>query len=361
MRICFVGGFTSGGTERITYLLGNELSAKYKDLSISILNMSCCKPVFPLSSELLYSELESKYRNGIISRIRGIRHFIKCNKIDILISIEAMMGIFTIPATMGLRCKNICWDHANFYQTQGSRWIQCIRRLWLMYADAYILLTKRDLMNYKRFFKPKCRLIHIYNPIKLISGSSQNYDINSRIIVSAGHIYHIKNFEIIPDIVKAIGDNFEGWQWHIYGSGSHEDEQKLRNKIESYGLSQKIILMGRAYDMDKVYDKAAIYALTSLQEGLPTVLLEAQLHGLPCVSFDIETGPDEIIHNNCDGYLVEPYDVVKYAKVLRNLILNDDLRMQYSIMARNSIKRFNIDEVINTWHGLINNIYYDRK
>ena len=172
MRICFVGGFTSGGTERITYLLGRELSSKYRDLTIHILNMSCSKPVFPLSSELLYSELEPRYRTGIFSRIRGIRHFVKNNNIDILISIEAMMGIFTIPATMGLKCKNICWDHANYYQTQGSRWIQYVRRFWLLYADAYILLTKRDLKNYKKIRKSRCHLLQIYNPIKLISGTS---------------------------------------------------------------------------------------------------------------------------------------------------------------------------------------------
>lgn len=361
MRICFVGGFTSGGTERITYLLGSELSSKYRDLTIHILNMSCSKPVFPLSSELLYSELEPRYRTGIFSRIRGIRHFVKNNNIDILISIEAMMGIFTIPATMGLKCKNICWDHANYYQTQGSRWIQYVRRFWLLYADAYILLTKRDLKNYKKIRKSRCHLLQIYNPIKLISGTSQQYDKNSKVILSAGHIYYIKNFEIIPDIVKAIGDDFEGWQWHIYGSGSHENEQKLQKKIDLYGLSQKIILKGRTCDMDKAYDKAAIYALTSLQEGMPTVLLEAQLHGLPCVSFDIETGPDEIIHNNYDGYLVEPYDVNKYAEVLRNLILNEDLRMQYSIMARNSVKSFNVNEIINIWYNLLNEIYNDRK
>ena len=55
--------------------------------------------------------------------------------------------------------------------------------------------------------------------------------------------------------------------------------------------------------MPGIYKKSAIYVLTSLMEGLPMVLLEAKAYRLPIVSFDIETGPDEIVDDGVNGYL----------------------------------------------------------
>lgn len=349
-KVCFVGSFTAGGTERVTYLLVNELLLHYDSYDIFVLNLKDNKPCFPLSERCRYSCIAPSSKLGVI---KSVRHFLKKNSIEVLVNIEAMVGIFSIPATLGLRCKNVVWEHANYFQTQGSRWTRLVRKIWMAYADSYVVLTKRDLANFKQMESPKCRLSYIYNPVSLLRSSKKEYQSSSHVIMSAGHLLPIKNFEIIPDIVRLYIESYPDWTWVIYGGGSMEARQKMLDKISKLGLDGKIILCGRLNDIDIAYDNAAIYALTSLQEGLPTVLLEAMLHGIPCVSFDIETGPDEIIIDGENGYLVPAFSVEKYAEALMKLMESEERRKLFSHNTSNSLCNFILNESVEAWHNVL--------
>lgn len=349
MNICFCGHFSGGGTERITFQLANEL---VKDLSFNvyILNTNSSHPTFPLSSKVKYINCSSC---AVFKRILQLRHILVSNKIDLLISIEALMGIFSIPATIGTKVKNIVWEHANYYQMQGSRWTSLIRKIWLYYANYYIVLTKRDLKNFTQNEKIHCPIDFIYNPVKVLKKIHREYDIKSRIIISAGHIRPIKQFILIPQIFSLISNENIDWQWHIYGDGSEKDILELKAEIAKYKLQDKVILKGRSENMDDAYSSAALYVLTSRQEGLPTVLLEAQLHGLPCISFDIETGPDEIIDNGFNGYLISPYDVQAMADSIRDLLEDPNKRMFFSKNTRTIYDKFDFNRSVIKWISVI--------
>lgn len=358
MKVCFIGGFTAGGTERITFLLASELS-EFERYKISILNMQQTQPTFALDKRVNY-DCVPKMGGGKLALLRKVfflRKYIKRNKIDVIVLVEAMAGMLVLPAVFGLRCKIIAWEHANYFQTQNSRWTRKMRKLLLAgVADYYVVLTKRDLHNFQTHEKIKCPIEYIYNPIKLERDDCWKYDSSSKIIVSAGHLAPIKNFKIIPAIFEKIAEKYPDWQWHIYGGGTENAIKELETEIAKYGLDGKVVLKGRSANMDEVYSKAAIYVLTSLQEGLPTVLLEAQLHHLPCISFDIETGPDEIISDGINGLLVEPYDIEKMrAKILR-LIEDKPLRLQMSDAAGCNFEKFDCKKNVKKWDEIITSV-----
>ena len=57
-----------------------------------------------------------------------------------------------------------------------------------------------------------------------------------------------------------------------------------------------------------------MFVMTSQMEGLPMVLLEAKSWGLPLVSFDIMTGPSDIIQDGINGYLIEEGNIDEMAE-----------------------------------------------
>lgn len=348
MNICFIGSFTAGGTERAGFLVANGLADKY---NIFLLNTADREPTFKLDAGFKLDHLPF---GSIPLRIIKLAAYLRKNKIDVLITVEAMTGIYSIPALMLHHCKHIVWEHANYFQSQGSRHLREIRKIELKSSDAYVVLTQRDQANFKNNFKNIKRLEQIYNIAE--PQKETTYKVDSRIIISAGHIRRVKNFIIIPEIAKIVFKKHPDWKWYIYGYAKGEEYEKTCLKLKEYSLQDNVIFCGRCGDMDKAYQDAAMYVMTSLQEGLPMVLLEAKSNKLPLISFDIETGPDEIIRNRINGFLVPPYDIDIMADKICQLIEDDKLRQLFSDCSYLDMEKFDADTVVKKWNQLIDSL-----
>lgn len=349
-KILFYGSFTGGGTERITYNLASALAEK-KQHDIYVMNTRPKMPRFNLSPKVTYCCLgnETRRHRSIIGTIFGVRRFIKNHDFDIVVSIEALPGIVLIPATFGLKCRTIVWEHANYYQTQGSRWTRIIRKIWLKIASRYVVLTKRDKNNFETHEHPRCPIVQIYNPVAITRSGA--YNSASTQIMSAGHLVSIKQFHLIPQIFASIASKYPKWTWHIYGEGP--ERAHIEAEIAKYGLQNRVLLEGAFSEIDSIYARSSIYVLTSRQEGLPTVLIEAQMHGLPAVSFDIETGPDEIIIPDVTGFLIKPYDTESMSMKIEELIEGEQLRRDLSSETTRLFEKFSFQSSVEQWQQLI--------
>ena len=69
----------------------------------------------------------------------------------------------------------------------------------------------------------------------------------------------------------------------------------LQSEVEQRGLDRVVSFLGRREDVNVLMTMADLLLLTSRQEGMPNVLLEAQLMGLPVVSTDAGGSRDAVI------------------------------------------------------------------
>ena len=74
------------------------------------------------------------------------------------------------------------------------------------------------------------------------------------------------------------------------------------------------------------------------------------------VSFDIVTGPREIIIDGLDGIIVENQDVVALTNGLRKVMLSEELRKYLGENAIRNIKRFCPDRIITNWENMFQSI-----
>ena len=97
---------------------------------------------------------------------------------------------------------------------------------------------------------------------------------------------------------------------------------------------------------------SSVFVLTSLCESFSLVLCEAMEIGLPCVSFNIDVGPKEIIQNGINGYLINNRNIENMASCIENLLTDEDEWNKISQNSIKSVKKYYSTNVVNEWKKL---------
>lgn len=350
-KICFFSANFSngGGTERVTSIIANELVKLGYDITI----ISCIggeKSYFNLDLRI---KLDRLYTNcsGLkfnLTAAYKLRKKIKEYDFDYIIDIDTIHSFFSIPATIGLRAKVISWEHFNFYSDLGIKRRKLGRILAAKYADRIITLTNEDREAFLENLKVKAKVDYIYNPTPYLN--EKRNECNSKIAISIGRLTAQKGFDKLLDIWKQIekGDN----EWLLYIIGSGEDKEKLLKQKESLNL-KRVIFVENTKNIKEYYKKASIYLMTSRFEGLPMTLIEAQSFGLPIISYDIKTGPKDVISDNQDGYLIENDNQEKFVTKFLELANDRDKIEKFSKETYINSDRFKLDEIIKKWEEIL--------
>ena len=149
--------------------------------------------------------------------------------------------------------------------------------------------------------------------------------------------------------------DFKKWQLIIVGDGVLKKE--LESKIKALNLQESVILKPFTKQIEKEYLSASIYAMTSHFEGFGMVLAEASSYALPCIAFDIATGPSDIIENEKSGFLVEDNDLQGYADKLMLLMRDENLRFNFGTKAKRVVsEKFSKEVVMKEWQGLFDEL-----
>ena len=143
------------------------------------------------------------------------------------------------------------------------------------------------------------------------------------------------------EILKKKNVNF---RCGIIGRGAYKDI--LSDEIKRLKLDKDIKLLGFKNHAEQYLSQSDIFVLSSKYEGLPNVLIESQKYGVPIISSNCPTGPNEILMN---GKLGELFPVGNY-RVLASKLLsfskNKNILKKKSYKAIKYLKRF--DPIINS-------------
>jgi D-inositol-3-phosphate glycosyltransferase len=117
--------------------------------------------------------------------------------------------------------------------------------------------------------------------------------------------------------------------------------------VETMGLQDRVshIHMPKTEELVQLYQKAAVFALASDEEGLGIVVLEAMACGLPVVATRCG-GPDGIISDCKDGFLVPLDDAPAMAERLAALCADANLNRNIGQRARHTIEERYAEEVV---------------
>jgi glycosyltransferase involved in cell wall biosynthesis len=127
---------------------------------------------------------------------------------------------------------------------------------------------------------------------------------------------------------------------------------QVEARIARHALGGRVTLLGARPDIEARLRRADIFTLSSRWEGLPFVIIEAMMSGLPVVASRVG-GVAELVDHGVTGLLVPPGDPEELAAALEGL-LRDPLRRHAMGEAgqRRAFERFTEAEMVDRTAGL---------
>ena len=214
--------------------------------------------------------------------------------------------------------------------------------------DNFVILTQAEKPQWKGFSNLKV----IPNPLSFKSDKRANTSAHHAMI--AGRMEYVKNFPELLQIWSRVVPDFPDWQLHLYGDGWLVDS--FKQQVEELGIASSVKFEGAVSDMETAYKSSSICLVTSHYEGFSMVLAEAQSVALPAISYACPCGPQDIITDGKDGFLVKLYDQDTFAKRLRTLMSDEKLRDRMGRAAEVASHRYDLSVVMKQWETLFNDL-----
>jgi glycosyltransferase involved in cell wall biosynthesis len=143
------------------------------------------------------------------------------------------------------------------------------------------------------------------------------------LIGAVGRLSPEKGFEVLIESVALLRERGIDVELVIVGEGKQKAE--LEALIGRLSLTECVRLLGYHPDVRLIYEALDIFALSSLREGLPNVLLEALALETPVVATRV-AGVPRLIADGDTGLLVEPGHAPALADALARLLADVPLR-----------------------------------
>lgn len=355
----FMHNFNGGGAERVTITLAEQLANKGYAISIIVKNnIGKLKATVPNTIDVIDLNLISKSK--IINNINNIYELskiINSEQFDLVISVTSPMNLVAAISNAIVRKKTRLYCTVHNAISQEKKKFNWIRHKMLKVLDKYvektIVVSEDSRLDYiKTIGINENKTITIYNPViskeiftKMKEDISHKWLRDNRqfkTIVSAGRLTKQKNYDLLLRSIAIVRESID-IKVIILGEG--ELKQELQQLSHNLGIEDIVDFVGFVNNSYAYFEKADLYVLSSLWEGLPTVLIEALACGCRIVSTNCKTGPSEILNNGEYGILVDGFDEKEFSK---NIIKAFDINTNKEDLIQRS-KEYSIEKSVSEY------------
>ena len=281
--LMFQDYFGNGGIEKVIMNTKNNLNNKYQIDILSIVNKSNEKVISLVNKDYC------SFFKRVIFGLRKYKNYVKLHQYNIIhIHCYNAFGLIYAKITSKY-CKNIivhahgCSINNDFLHIKKII-NSIIKKLFINnkytyiavsaevntfcfnYKDTIILSNGIDYSEY--YFNNKYRVK--YRKI---------YEIDDDTVV-IGHIGRFskqKNQEFVIKVFDEINRIKKNYKLFLIGEG--DLKEKLRNKVKSLNLEEKIIFLNNRNDIPKLINLFDIYVFPSIDEGFGVTVVENEVNG----------------------------------------------------------------------------------
>lgn len=347
VKICLVGqSYAFGGAEKAMGKLSFFLGSQGFDVhNVIVLD----EIAYPFSGKLFnMGKLKSPSNNVFDKAYRfwQLKKFLSAEKFDYIIDFRVRVSFL-----QEFFIRKLLYDAPAFYTVHSSildiyfpnsRWQA---RAVYASADGIVAVSNGVKKSIERAFGLG-NVSVIPNAIDLddiAQKSNEQIAFEGKFIVAAGRMDDdVKQFGKLIETYSKSELPAKGIRLVILGDG------KLREKI-ALNAPKDVIFRGFERNPYAWFSKAELFVLSSKKEGLPMVILESLASGTPVVSFDCQSGPNEMIVHEKNGLLVQDQDWDELQIAMTRMIDDEVLHQYCKSNSKAGANRFSLENVGKQW------------
>lgn len=227
--------------------------------------------------------------------------------------------------------------------------------------DAIVSATEKQTLDVSKRFNPQSKLFTI--PVGVVPNevfSEKRIDMKERRVHSVLVTARVAPEKRIDHIIRAIGiarQTVPDITLDFYGYVDHRDDdsaQKAINAaIKEYHMEEAVHQFEYANNVGELQKDFQVYALASIMEGFNLSLMEAISHGMVGVTYDVNYGPNELIVDGENGFVVPYEGIQEMADRLVELFTQEDKLQKMSTQSYELARRYSEENVWKAWQALI--------
>lgn len=371
MKILFLIGSlsNSGGMERMLTFQANYFADHFEyDVTVLTYDQKKSQDFFNLSDKVnrIRLSIEKKSHSNRFLTLYLLNKYLESLKSEIEKTL--LQSHFDICLSFGIegkflyqikdKSKKIIEFHfsKDFYKQDSGSFLQ---KVWRRYRfkqsigktkmyDRMVVLTETDKDFWQQYLS---NVVAINNPN--VMQSEANSSLENKVAVSLGRLTRQKGFDRLIDIWEKVAEKYPDWELHIYGEGA--EKKKLMELISDKNLQEFVQINPPVKDVAKVYQSASLYLMASRFEGFGLVLIEAMSFGLPVIAYNV-IGPNELVQNNVNGFLIEDGNSDEFAYQIGLLCSDYEKRKELGENAKEFVEKFSPQQIMKQWSDLFNDV-----
>lgn len=360
-----------GGLEKQVTTLANELAKSYDVELVVLYDLLNGKSFYKLNDNikvkfvLKYGPIKAKQIKEMLKKIKiielfkslakdikliftkyfRVRKIVNNMKTDVLISSR-------IEFSRQIKRRDILTISQEHSYVDTPSYVKKVKKSFKN-IKYLVVMTDKAKENYQKWLNGNNTYTKVIKIPNAINSTNKKATLDSNQIISVGRLEDVKDFETLILVFSMCLAQNNNLRLEIVGDGSKKEE--LVNLCKSLNILDYVRFTGKL-DSNQVEGemlKSSLFLLTSKSESFSLVLVEASSLGIPCISFDIDVGPREIIKDGKNGFIIKDRNKELMKKKILEIMNSRHVRNEIGNNAKINAEKYYIENVVNEWKKIL--------
>ena len=237
----------------------------------------------------------------------------------------------------------VSWTDGTLFSERNFGKVQLWSRKYVIRrADSYIASSSKakEAQVYYGALEEKCHISYLTVDVDQYVQKPQGKG-NGKILC-VGSLIERKGIDLL---LKALSELREPYDLFIAGTG--EEKESLEKLAQELKIDDKIHFLGHLNRaaLLKHYADSDLFVLPTREDCFALVILEAMCSGLPIVCSKYADGAYDLLENEKNGFVIDPYDTKKFRECIQRILKDKEIQKNMRKESEKIIEKFRFENV----------------